>query len=801
METSACFHCSLPVEAGTDISVVIDGHERPMCCSGCAAVATLIAEAGLSGYYRHRDTPLPTPADPGAGASDYALFDLPDANADFVAREADGICRAELAIDGIHCSACTWLLETAIGRLPGVQRIDVNLAERRATVRWQIPALPLSAVMARIRALGYRPRPWIASAHGARLRAEGRALLRRMGVAGLVQMQVGMLALALYAGAFDGIETAYRDYLRASSLILCLPVMLYSCTPFFSGAWRGLRHGSPGMDLPVAVAIVLAFVASAWFTWSGGGDVYFDSISMFAFLLLLARYLELRAREHAGLGGASLLALLPAGASRLLPDGSVEQIPTGRLHPGDRILVRGGESVPADGRVVEGSGSCDESGLSGESIPVPKRTGDALAAGSLMIDGAVEVDVQATGLQSGVGAMLALLDRAQQQKPAIQQLADRWAVRFVLLVLGTAALTGLYWLQVDAQRALPVVLSVLVVSCPCALSLATPAALAAATAQLRERGFLVTRAHAIDALSTATLAIFDKTGTLTGNRLAIEEIMVLAEHDTERCHTLAASIESRSRHPVASAFAGARTLPVTGFRDAPGLGVEGIVEGQRYRVGLASFAAPLAGIEPPPAGRWVLLGDGGARALAWFRLADRLRPEAAAALQALRELGLDIALLSGDAPGEVGRVASSLGITRWRGACSAADKLAALRDTGHATASTLMVGDGLNDTAALTGAGVSVAVAGATDFTRTQADCLLLGSDIRRIAEAITVARRARRVIRQNLAWAMLYNLVAIPLAAAGWVAPWLAAVGMSASSLVVVANALRLRKHAAGSR
>ncbi len=792
-----CFHCGLPVDPGSDLSVSIEGKARPMCCSGCAAVAALIAGSGLAGYYRHRDAPASVAADPGKGASDYSLFDLPDANADFVASDADGNSRAELAIDGIHCSACTWLLETDLARIPGVQRIDVNLAERRASLRWQSAQLPLSTVMGRIRALGYRPRPWIASARQQDTRAEGRALLRRMGVAGLVQMQVGMLALALYAGAFDGMETAYRDYLRASSLVLCLPVLFYSCTPFFAGAWRGLRHGAPGMDLPVAVAMSLAFVASAWFTWSGGGEVYFDAVSMFAFLLLLARYLELRSRENAGLAGGGLLSLLPPGATRLLPEGGVEEVPTGRLRPGDRVLVRAGESVAADGRVLEGAGSCDESGLSGESMPVSKGPGDSLAAGSLMVDGAVEIEVRATGLQSGVGAMLALLDRAQQQKPAIQQLADRWAVRFVLLVLAIAVITGVYWLHADAGRALPVVLSVLVVSCPCALSLATPAALAAATAGLRERGFLVARSHALDALAGATLAIFDKTGTLTDGRLELEETRVLGSLGAERCIAIAASVESRSRHPVASAFAEHSTLPVADFRNEPGMGVEGFVDGLRYRVGVAAYAAPRSGVQPPSAGKWVLLGDGDAGALAWFSLGDRVRADAASALAALRELGLEIALLSGDANEEVERIATTLGIGRWRGACSAAEKLGALRETGHAPERTLMVGDGLNDVAVLAGAGVSVAVAGATDFTRAQADCLLLGSGLDRVAEAISVARQCRRVIRQNLAWATLYNLLAVPAAAAGVVAPWLAAVGMSVSSLLVVANALRLRKHA----
>ncbi len=654
-----------------------------MCCTGCAAVARLISESGLSGFYRRRAAPAASAADPGQGASDYALYDLPDASAEFVSPTDEGGARAELAVDGIHCSACAWLLETDLKRMPGVKRIDVNLEERRATLRWRPEETPLSVVMARIRALGYRPRPWIASARSEEMRTEGRALLRRMGVAGLVQMQVGMLALALYAGAFDGMETAYRDYLRVSSLVLCLPVMIYSCTPFFAGAWRGLRHGAPGMDLPVAVAIVLAFVASAWFTWRGEGEVYFDSVSMFAFLLLLARYLELRARQGAGLAGGGLLALLPAGAARVSPDGRIEQVPTGRLQQGDRILVRAGECVAGDGRVVEGACSCDESGLSGESVPVPKGPGSTVVAGSVVLDGAVDVELDATGLQSRLGSMMALLDRALQQKPAIQQLADRWAVRFVVIVLAVAAITGIAWLALDPGRALPVVLSVLVVSCPCALSLATPAALAAASAHLRSRGFLVTRAHALDALADATLAIFDKTGTLTDGRLRLAGTCARGAIDEGRCVEIAASIESRSAHPVASAFRGLGCLPVKDFCEYPGKGVEGIVDGCRYRLGALCFAAPDARDTPPDDGKWIALGDAGAHVLAWFRLADNVRSDAADTVKTLRALGLDVAMLSGDAPAEVERVAQALGITHWRGGCSAEEKLLALRETGH----------------------------------------------------------------------------------------------------------------------
>lgn len=801
MSRGTCFHCGLPLPAGTVPNVTIDGIARAMCCAGCAAVAGLIRDSGLAGYYRHREAPGERPADPGEGAGEYAIYDLPEANSGFVEPPgADGIARAALAIDGVHCAACTWLLEKHLGARPGIVRIDVSLAERRASVRWRPAELPLSRLMAAIRSLGFQPRPWIASQRQQALRIEGRSLLRRMGVAGLVQMQIGMFALSLYAGAFEGIEAAYRDYLRWTSLLLCIPVMLYSATPFFAGAWRGLRHGSPGMDLPVALAIGLAFAASAWFTWTGGGEVYFDSVSMFAFLLLLGRYLELRARERAGLAGGGALALLPDAALRLLPDGRREQVPVSRLRPGDTVLVRPGESFPADGCVRAGDGTVDESSLSGESIPVPKHPGAPVSAGSLSVDASLQVEVRATGLQSRLGQLLALVDRASADKPPIVQLADRSAGFFVAAVLVLATLGGAWWLRHAPERALEIVLSVLVVSCPCALSLATPAALTAAGSRLRQRGFLITRSPALEGLARASLAVFDKTGTLTDARLQCVETVTLPGEDPLRCAAIAASLESGSAHPIAAAFPDGEILPLTALREFPGSGVEGWIDGHRYRIGTPAFAAPQAITQPPSPGKWILLGDGAARTLAWFRLADTVRPDAGAALAGLRALGLDIALLSGDSESEVSRLATSLGIRRWRSGCSAEDKLAALAETGHPRSGTLMVGDGLNDLAVLAGAGVSVAVANAVDFTRASADCIVLSGGLSRLPEAIRVARDTQRIIRQNLAWAVLYNLGSIPFALAGLVSPWLAAAGMSLSSLLVVVNALRLRKDAPSS-
>jgi Cu2+-exporting ATPase len=794
---ATCFHCGLPVPAGSDFRVDIDGEPRAMCCAGCAAVASLIAGSGLGGYYRHRDAAAAGPADTGAGAGEYAVFDAPDAQADFVVREDDGSCRAQLAIDGINCAACTWLIEHHLQRQPGVSAVSVNLAEQRASIRWRSEELPLSRLMGSIRELGYRPHPYLASQRLQAQRAEGRTALRRMGVAGIVQMQIGMFAIALYLGDFGGIESAYRDYLRWASLVLCVPVVAYSSAPFFSGALRGLRHLAPGMDLPIALAIALAFGASVWFTLSGGGAVYFDSVAMFTFFVLLGRYLEMRARHRAGLAGGNVLSLVPAAATRVLDGGARhELVPVGRLRAGDRVLIRPGESLPADGIVVDGASSVDESSISGESLAVAKAPGDRVSAGTLNTDGSLTVEVEATGMNSRLGAILALVDRAQMEKPAIVQLADRSSRWFVLGVVLVSALTGWWWLLHEPARTIEIVLSVLVVSCPCALSLATPAAMATATAALRSRGFLVTRGHALDALAEADTVVFDKTGTLSTGEVRLVELRPVGPLREAGCLRIAASLEALSEHPIAAAFAGHARAEVQQFRAHPGGGLEGSVEGRHYRLGRPEFATADGAAAAPADGKWILLAADG-EPLAWFRLADTLRAEAAAAVAALRHAGLGTALLSGDARSEVERVAAQLGVADWHAGCSPESKLATIRELQAAGRRVIMVGDGINDVAVLAGAGVSIAMANAADVTRANADCLLLAPDLRRIPEAIGLARRARRVIRQNIAWAIVYNFAAVPFAAAGLVPPWLAAIGMSASSLVVIANALRLRNDA----
>lgn len=794
MNAEPCFHCGLPVPAGSRFAATVGGLERNLCCPGCVAAASLIEHSGLGNYYTYREQPSPRPDDAGS-ATAFAIYDEPEAQAAFVTTTDSGSATAQLAVDGIRCAACTWLLEHLLGGIPGVESISVNLAERRAAIRFDPGRARLSELMRAIQSVGYSPRPFTASAQSAAVQAEGRALLRRLGIAGIVQMQIGMFAVALYAGALDGIEDRYRDALRWTSLLMCIPVVLYSASPFFAGAWRGLRNRAPGMDLPVALAIALAFVASIHETLVRGSAVYFDSVSMFTFFLLLGRYLELRARSHAGTVGGNMLALLPAAARRLLDDERSEQVPVARLARGDRVLVRAGEALPADGLVSAGRGSVDESSFSGESVPVGKSAGARVSAGTLLVEGSLTVEVASTGLATRLGNILALVDRALAEKPAGLQAADRLATHFIVGVVACAALGGWYWSVHDAARVVEIVLAILVISCPCALSLATPVAFTVATTALRARGFLVTRGHALDALAAADTVFFDKTGTLGTAELTLDEVRTAGTTTREECLRVAAALEAHSPHPVARAFDADDSggLRAEDVRPYPGDGVEGRIEGYLWRIGKPAFALA-AGTAPPSDEKWIALSRD-AEAVAWFRIGERCAPSAPAAIAQLRAAGLAIGLLSGDGPGPVQRLAGRLGITDSEAECSPARKLERVRAAQAAGHVVMMVGDGVNDVPVLGGADVSIAVAGAADLTRTHADCILLSPDLARIPEARALALATRAVVRQNLAWSFVYNFLAIPFAAAGFVPPWLAAIGMSASSVVVILNALRLQR------
>ena len=802
-----CFHCGLPVPPGADYVVTIDGQAQPMCCRGCQAVAQAIVDGGLTDFYRYRTEKSPRAEDllPGQ-LEELALYDRDDLQQSFVQQEAGDIREAALILEGIVCAACVWLNERHVRALPGVLEFSVNYSTHRARVRWDNQRIRLSDILEAISAIGYHAHPFDPGRQEQVYRDERKAALRRLAVAGLGMMQVMMLAVALYAGAAEGMDSTLWHFLRGVSLLLTLPVVLYSGKSFFTSAWRDLRRHQLGMDVPVSLAIGGAFTASAWATLRGGGEIYFDSVTMFTFFLLAGRFLEMGARHRAGQAAEELVKLLPATAARLGEKGE-ERVPVSDLSPGDRVLIRPGESVPADGLVTEGSSSVDESLLTGESLPQRRKPGERLVGGTVNNESPLVMQVEQVGADTVLSAIVRLLDRAQTEKPTVARLADRIAGWFVAGLLLLATGVAWWWWQHDPVHAFSVTLSVLVVTCPCALSLATPAALTAATGALTRLGVLTTRGHALESLARATHVIFDKTGTLTEGRLRLDKVQLLHDRDRETCLRLAAALEQASEHPIARALCAAvqeGLAPATAVTASPGLGVEGCIGGRRYRIGTAAFVRELSrepgGGQALSAGlpEGVVLGDEDGL-LAGFTFDDHLRGQAAETVQGLRQLGLKVELLSGDQESAVQAAAGALGIDTYRARCLPGDKLARIKALQAQGAVVAMVGDGVNDAPVLAGAEVSLAMGGGTQLAHASADMVLLSEQLPHLLDAIRTSRRTLAIIRQNLAWALVYNVVAVPLAAAGLVAPWMAAIGMSSSSLVVVLNALRLRTVSSG--
>ena len=797
-QAAACYHCGLPaLDAGRWRAPVL-GAEREFCCGGCLAVASAIVAAGFERYYETRDAPAGERAPPRETLPPAALYDDPQAQAQFAVAEGAGARTATLILDRIRCAACLWLNEATIRRLPGVLRADVNYATQRAQVSWDPGRTRLSGIIEAIRAVGYDALPYDPQRQSAFDRGARRQALWRLFVAGFGAMQVMMYAFPAYIDEGSGtLSREAETLMRWASLVLTAPVIAFSCGPFFSGAWRELRQLRPGMDTPIALGIGAGFTASAWATLSGGGAVYFDSIAMLVFLLLGARYLELAARQRAARSLDRLAAWSPSLALRLEPGGQV-QVPAHALARGDRAVVPAGDRVPADGTVEEGCSSVDESLLTGEPVPLVKSAGSGLSAGTLNLEQPLVMRVERAGADTRAAAIARLVERGAASRPRLVAAADRLAHALTWAVLAVALVAWLH--SGDAW----VAIAVLVATCPCALALAAPVAMTQAAGELLARGVALTRAGALETLAGATDIVLDKTGTLTRGAFRIARVRrpggAASRLDEDNCLALAAALEASSSHPLARAFAsdrGAGAMVVEAPRNVPGLGVEGRAGGRRVRIGTEAFCAELAGGWPEPidvpAGLTPVFLADEAGWLAAFLLEDAPRPEAAGLVAALHAAGLRLHLVSGDRPLAAAAAASALGIDCATGGALPQDKfdyVARLQREGRVVA---MVGDGLNDAPVLARADLSFAMGGGADAAQRQADFVLLADALGAVPGTVALARRTMRIVRQNFGWALAYNAVALPLAATGWIGPWEAAVGMAASSFIVVLNALRV--------
>jgi len=806
-ETAArCYHCGHGIHGEPQTFALIDGEEQPMCCSGCKAVAEAIVADGLDDYYRRRSR---TPAKPEELVPEFLrenrVYDHEDAQRSFVRGLEDGEREASLILEGIECAACAWLNERHLQQLPGVVDAQVNFSTHRARVRWDSEVTRLSDLLAAVKRIGYTAHPYDPHRQEAVLDGERKLLLRRLGVAGALGMQVMMIAIALYAGDWYGIEDRFRRLFMWLSLALTTPVLLYSARPFFAGALRDLRNHRLGMDVPVSLGIGIAFAGSVHATITGGGAVYYDSVVMFVFFLLLARYLELMARRRSAQLSESLVHPAPTTATRIEASGAHSVIPVAELAVGDRVLVRPGAQIPADGRVLEGRASVDEALLTGESRPVLKEAGDAVIGASINLDSPLEVEVERTGSDTILSRILDLVESARNERPYLAHVADRVAAYFVTGVLILAGVAAIYWWQTAPERWLPITVAMLVVTCPCALSLATPTAIAAATGALTRRALIITGSNALETLARSTRFVFDKTGTLTHGRPRLVETVATSDIPAAECARIAAALEKSSEHPIAKALAGEACPHCTATEviNTPGAGLQGRVDGVLYAIGSPPFVEArtghtvdrrLLGDDADESCSLVVLADSAA-VRCGFRLTDAIRPDARRLVASLRDHGVAVSLYSGDRDDVTSHIAGAIGIDDVAGGLSPEDKLRRVRDLQAREEVVAMVGDGINDTPVLSGADVSIAMGDGAQAARASADMILLGNDLSMLAGSVAVARKTLTIIRQNLLWALAYNVIAIPAAAAGFVAPWMAAIGMSASSLLVVANSLRLSR------
>jgi Cu2+-exporting ATPase len=791
-----CFHCGEPVPNGIDLHIEIENKSQPMCCIGCQAVADTIVENNLTDYYRFRSAH----ANKGEilvpeQLQRNKILDDENLQNEF-AYYHDGFKETILTIEGISCSACAWLIEMQVSKFKGINKINVNATTQRATVQWQENQIKLSEILSLIDKIGYHALPFKASTAEEANKKQAKSFIRRLGISGILMMQVMMIAFGLYFGAFADMAEHTLVYLRWASFFLTVPIVTYGAFPFYKSAFFALKARQLSMDVPVSIAISLAFLASTWATFTQQGEVYFESVSMFTFLLLIGKFLEFRARTRAADVSANLLKLMPMTATKV-ENGIESFIAATHLKTDDIILIKPGETIPADSEILTGRSQINEAMLSGEQLPLQKTELDDIFAGTINGDGNLTARVKHNNQESFLSQLIRLSENAQSHKPKLAKLSDKIAQYFVALILFVATLTAIYWSQHQPEEAFWITLSVLVVTCPCALSLATPTALTCATTRLNREGILIKSAHVLETMPVIDAVAFDKTGTLTTGEFTISEVKTYGDFSSQdgqnNALAIAAALEAHSAHPLAKAFSPFRNFNhiATQVIVAPGAGISGKVDNLHYSIGKSS---------------WLLNDSDGAshsaqcvlmqehNLVAEFYLHDGLRDSAKQLIEFLHHEKIITAMLSGDHLQGCNKLQAELKLNSVQANLSAQDKVNAIKHQ-QATHNVAMIGDGVNDSPVLGAAHLSIAMGSGTDIAKNGADVILLNNKLNGVQTLRQVSERTASIIKQNYLWAFGYNAVVLPLAVMGHIAPYMAVVGMSASSILVVSNSLRLLK------
>lgn len=804
-----CFHCNESIEDNESFKTHLLSEEREFCCPGCLAVANAIVDTGLQDYYTYRsDAADKASALPEELNQQNNIYDVPELSKEYISEkyistnsinDNPDITTGEvqLTIEGLNCPACAWLIEKRLNTLPAIKQVGVDISARRATIRWQSRKLKLSTILNAIQELGYRARPFQPDEHEQVYHRENQTFLKKIGLAGLMTMQVMMLAFGLYFGVFGNLDEDTKSFFHWISLILSTPVVFYSGSTFIVSALNGLSAKTLNMDLPVTIAILVTWFSSAWTTWKGHGEVYFESICMFIFLLLIGRYFEHRGRQKAIMTGNNAARQLPTFARFLNNDGNVIDKPAKSIKPNDIILIKTGDIVPVDCLLIDGKTEVDESILTGESNPVLKTDSAELYGGTINLIAPVKAKVISALKDSTIHQISRAQELAFAQKPKFAVQADRLSSYFVTIVLVISALTWLYWSNTQPDNALWITVSVLVATCPCALGLATPTAFSAAMHKLNSLGLILKRTDILESLNSVTVFAFDKTGTLTLGHPVIETfIRHNDDFSDEQIFEIAAAIEIHSEHPIAKSFTRDVHPQSTNPQVFPGEGISAEIDAVSYSMGTAEFCnIPTDSIDNATD---VYLAQTNktrqhSKLLAAFTLKDQTRPGLNTLFKQLSKEKIQV--LSGDREAKVTAFARTQGISNFRFGLKPSDKQNHIAELQAQNEIIFMAGDGVNDAPVLARADISMAVNSASDFAKSAADIIMLKDDFSALASLIHIAKKTKRIIKQNFAWALGYNLLVLPFAVSGLLPPWAAVIGMSLSSLAVTFNSMRLNR------
>jgi len=804
--SAVCFHCGLAISADADFHTRLDEEQRDFCCFACQSVCAAIFQAGLQGYYQR--TPqgallAPPPLPP----QDIEMYDLDEVQQDFVNCQGD-IRDTHLLVEGIHCAACVWLIERGMMRTNGVQTANVNLAGKRLHLRWDNQRVKLSTLIASLAKIGYAGVPYDPEVAEGAVKRTNRAMLFRLFFAGFAMMNLALISIALYSGADQG---KFRGFFQWMGCALATPTLLYSAYPFYRGAWSGLRNMRLTMDLPIAIGLAVTYLYSLYVTLQGGGEVYFDTVTNLTFVILVGRYLEGMYRHQAVAATSRLMDLQPRVAT-LLKDGVEHITPIRGIQVGDRVLVKPGYKVPVDGIIIDGHSAVDESMLSGESMPVSKSVGMSVSTGTLNVNGALLVEVRSTLQNTMLAKIIRLVEEAQSSKAPIQRIADLIVPWFVLVTLLCASLTFWLWHGQGFELALMAATSVLIITCPCALGMATPMSIAVASGLGAKHGILIKNGLVLETLSKVTHFVFDKTGTLTEGKMSVAHVYSIASSDSHAALGIAAAVERYSEHSIARAIVQAaeqqmlryHDIVVADFKVTAGRGIAATIQDKEVLLGNADWLqqhglacdATLmqqAQVAESQAMSCVHYAYAGVH-VATFALADQLRADAQQLINELRASGIAMTLLSGDRKAVAQAIAAQLGGMEVIAEVLPQDKDQVIQRLQQQGAVVAMVGDGINDAPALIRADVGIALGSGTDVSVESADIVLMHNELNKVRQATLLSRRTLRTIKQNIGLSFVYNSIMVPLAVLGHVTPLVAAITMPISSLLVIGNASRIR-------